>query len=198
MAVVRFWKMALAAGLAALTFAGCDGGAPRFAGIDITGADWGRDFRLQDPDGRTRTLADFRGKYVLLFFGFTHCPDVCPTALTRAAEMKRSLGADGSRVQVIFVTVDPERDTPQLLREYTGAFDPTFLGLRGDAEATKRTADEFKAFYEKVPTGASYTMNHTAFTYVFDATGRLRLSLPHSMTAAQFAADLRTLMKNAS
>lgn len=178
--------------------AGCGREAPRYTGVDVTGADWGRDFSLQDPEGRTRTLADFRGRYVLLFFGFTHCPDVCPTALTRAKEVKRLLGADGERLQVIFVTIDPERDTPALLREYTAAFDPSFLGLRGDPEATKRTAAEFKAFYEKVPTGASYTVNHSAFTYAFDAQGRLRLALQHTQGAEQYAADLRILMKQAS
>ena len=181
-----------------LAAAGCRSDAPHYQGIDLTGADWGRGFSLQDPDGRTRTLADFRGRYVLLFFGFTHCPDVCPTALTRAKEMKRLLGADGERVQVIFVTVDPERDTAALMREYTAAFDPSFLGLRADPEATKRAADEFKVFYEKVPTGSSYTVNHSAMTYVFDAQGRLRLGLQHTQSAEQFAADLRTLMKQAS
>jgi protein SCO1/2 len=184
--------------LLAAAFAGCSRDAPRFNGMDITGADWGRGFSLQDPDGRTRMLTDFRGKYVLLFFGFTHCPDVCPTALLRAKEMKRLLGADAERVQVIFVTVDPERDTGELLREYTKAFDPDFLGVRGDPEATRRTAAEFKAFYEKVPSGASYTVNHSALTYVFDAQGRLRLALQHTQTAEQYAADLRLLMKQAS
>ncbi len=181
-----------------LAVSGCHGDAPKFIGMDLTGADWGRDFSLQDPDGKTRTLADFRGKYVLLFFGYTHCPDVCPTALTRAVEMKKKLGADGAKVQVIFVTVDPERDTATLMREYTAAFDPTFLGLRADAEGTKRTAAEFKVFYEKVPTGASYTVNHSALTYVFDPQGRLRLALNHTQSADEFAADLRTLMKQSS
>ena len=192
------WFVWLAAVNVVVALAGCGGGAPKFNGADVTGADWGRDFSLQDPDGRTRTLADFRGKYVLLFFGFTHCPDVCPTALTRAQEMKRLLGADGARVQVIFVTVDPERDTPQLMREYTAAFDPSFLGLRADAEGTKRVAKEFKVFYEKVREGASYTVNHSALTYVFDAQGHLRLALKHTQTAEEYAADLRALMKQSS
>jgi protein SCO1/2 len=182
----------------AMALAACGGDAPMFRGMDLTGADWGRDFALQDPDGRTRTLADFRGKFVLLFFGFVQCPDVCPTALTRAKEVRRLLGADGERLQVIFVTVDPERDSAALLREYTAAFDPSFLGLRADAEGTKRAAAEFKVFYEKVPTGSSYTVNHTAMTYVFDAQGRLRLGLRHEQGADEVAADLRTLMKQAS
>lgn len=184
--------------LCCLLATGCGGDAPKFNGIDLTGADWGRDFSLQDPEGRTRTLADFRGKYVLVFFGFVLCPDVCPTALVRAAEMKKKLGADGARVQVIFITVDPERDTAALMREYTAAFEPSFLGLRGDSEATKRAAAEFKVFYEKVPTGSSYTINHGAMTYVFDSRGRLRLGLKHTQSADEFAADLRTLMKQAS
>jgi len=187
----------LAAGLL-VALCGCGDDAPSFNGVDVTGADWGRGFSLQDPDGRTRTLADFRGKYVLLFFGYTQCPDVCPTALVRAKETKDLLGADGQRVQVIFVTVDPERDTPELMRDYTAAFDPSFLGLRADAEGTKRVAKEFKVFYEKVREGASYTVNHSALTYVFDAQGHLRLALKHTQTAEEYAADLRALMKQSS
>ena len=143
-----------------------------FQSIDLAGADWGRDFRLRDPEGRTRALADFRGKAVLIFFGFTQCPDVCPTALSRAAEVLRLLGDDGSRVQVIFVTVDPERDSPELLRAYTQAFHPSFLGLWGDLEQTAATAADFRVVYRKVPTGSSYTMDHTAISYVFDPQGR--------------------------
>lgn len=135
---------------------------------------------------------------VLLFFGFVHCPDICPTALARALEAKKKLGADGERVQVIFVTVDPERDTAALLREYTAAFDPGFLGLRGSDEATRRTAKEFKVFYEKVPAGSTYTVNHSTMTYVLDTAGRLRLGLGHSLGAEQVAADLRLLMKQLS
>jgi protein SCO1/2 len=170
--------------------------AASFNGYDVTGVKWGRDFELQDVDGRTRRLADFRGKYVLLFFGFTQCPDVCPTALARAVEVRRMLGADAERVQVIFVTVDPERDTPELLRAYTGAFDPSFIALRGDLAAIKRVTAEFKVVYEKVPTSASsYSINHTALTYVIDPRGRVRLALRHNQSAAEYAADLRTLMK---
>jgi protein SCO1/2 len=184
--------------LFALAAASCGPQAVKFNGVDLTGADWGRDFSLQDPDGRTRTLADFRGKAVLLFFGFVQCPDVCPTALARALEARRKLGADGARVQVIFVTVDPERDTAALLREYTAAFDPGFLGLRGSDEETRRAAKEFKVFYEKVPTGSSYTINHTAMTYVFDTAGKLRLGLGHNLSADDVAADLRALFKQSS
>jgi protein SCO1/2 len=191
-------RVSLVVGAMLLAQAGCSGDKPSFHGIDLTGADWGRAFTLQDSEGRTRTLADFRGKHVLVFFGFTQCPDVCPTALARAVEMKRRLGADAERVQVIFISVDPERDTPELLRSYTKAFDPTFLGLRGDEAATRRTAAEFKVFYEKVATGSSYTVNHTALTYVFDAQGRLRLGLRHTQSADEYAADLRILLSESS
>lgn len=187
----------LASVLLVLLLAAC-GEGPRYKGIDVTGAKWGRDFALQDPDGRTRTLADFRGKLTVVFFGFVLCPDVCPTALTRAKEVKRLLGPDGERLQVVFITVDPERDTAALLKEYTAAFDPTFLGLRADAEGTKKAATEFRVFYEKVKTGSSYTVNHSAMTYVFDPKGRLRLGLRHEQSAEEVAADLRTLLKSSS
>jgi len=186
--------------LLSLLLAACgrEAGSVSFTGVDVTGASFGRDFQLNDPDGRARFLSDFRGKYVLLFFGYTQCPDVCPTALARAVEVRRQLGADADKVQVIFVTVDPERDTPVVLRQYTGAFDPSFLGLSADAEGTRRVAEEFRVFYKKVPTGGSYAMDHTAFTFVFDMQGRLRLLLRHEQTAAQYASDLRNLMKTAS
>jgi protein SCO1/2 len=178
--------------------AGCGQERPHFRGIDVAGADYGRDFRLTDPDGKVRTLADFRGRYVMLFFGFTQCPDVCPTALARAAEVRKRLGADAQRIQVVFVTIDPERDLAPVLKAYTTAFDPGFLGLRGDLEETAATAREFRAFYRKVPTGGSYTMDHSAFTYVFDPDGRLRLLLRHDQTAEDYVADLKTLMHTAS
>ncbi len=138
-----------------------DGAAtPAFKGMDITGANYGKDFRLTDVDGRERTLTDFKGKAVLLYFGFVQCPDVCPTALARAVETRRLLGAQGERLQVIFVTVDPERDTAAILKEYMAAFDPSFLALSGDAQRTRETADHFKVYYKKVPTGESYTLDH--------------------------------------
>jgi protein SCO1/2 len=178
--------------------ASCDRNAVSYSGIDITGATFGGDFRLSDPDGRVRTLADFRGRYVMVFFGYTQCPDVCPTALARAADVRKRLGADGDKLQVIFVTVDPERDTAALLKEYMAAFDPTFFGLRTDLAGTRQVANEFRVFYEKVPTGSSYTMDHSAFTYVFDTQGRIRLMLRHDQTAEQFAGDLRKLMTASS
>ncbi len=189
--------MLAALGAAALAATACQKAAPSFAGIDLTGADYGRDFSLQDPDGRTRTMADFRGKAVMLFFGFTQCPDACPTALSRAAEVRRLLGPQGERLQVIFVTIDPERDSPALLKEYTHAFDPSFLGLRADAAGTAAVAKEFKVIYRKVPTGSSYTMDHTAFTYVLDPQGRLRLAMRHELSAQDVARDVGTLLAQA-
>lgn len=172
-----------------------DSTAAVFKGMDVTGANWGKDFRLADAEGRERTLSDFKGQAVLLYFGFVQCPDVCPTALTRAVETKRLLGPDGDQLQVIFVTVDPERDTPEILREYMAAFDPSFVALRGDAQRLKETAAEFKVFYRQVPTGSSYTMDHTALSYVFDTQGRLRLALKHEQTAEDYAHDIALLAR---
>ncbi|HTT38230.1 MAG TPA: SCO family protein [Burkholderiales bacterium] len=166
-----------------------------FHGLDVTGVDWGRDFHLRDPSGRERTLADFRGKVVLLFFGFTQCPDICPTALARAAEVLRLLDDDGSRLQVIFVTIDPERDTPALLRAYTQAFHPSFLGLYGTPQETAAAASEFKVVYMKVPSGGTYTMDHTTLSYVFDLSGRLRLAVEHAASAHEVADDVGTLLQ---
>ncbi len=167
-----------------------------FKAIDITGASWGRDFRMPDQDGRVRTLADFRGDVVLLFFGFTQCPDVCPTTLARAADVVARLGADGRRVQVIFVTLDPERDTPEILKAYTRSFDPRFLALRDEQAAMDAMAREFHIAYQRVPTGSSYTLDHTAVTYAFDPRGRLRLAIGHEQTAAEVAHDVQTLLEN--
>lgn len=190
---------ALAAVLAALLLVACGAGGPKFRASDVTGASFGRDFALQDPDGRQRTLADFRGKAVVVFFGYTQCPDVCPTTLATLAEAMRKLGPDADRVQVLFITVDPERDTAALLKQYVPAFDPRFVGLRGDADATARTAKEFKVLYEKVPgtTPGSYTMDHSAGSFVFDPKGRLRLYVAHGQDADVFAHDLRELLSGA-
>jgi protein SCO1/2 len=189
-------RQLLCAGLLALT--GCQRTtAPRFHGVDVSGADYARDFRLSDPDGRERTLADFKGKAVMIFFGFTQCPDVCPTAIIRAAEVKRLLGKDGDRLQVIFVTVDPERDTPEVLKAYTAAFDPSFLGLSADLPRTAETAKEFKVYFKKVPTGSSYTMDHSAFSFVYDPAGKLRLFLKHDQSAKDYASDLRQILRSA-
>jgi protein SCO1/2 len=165
----------------------------------VTGSSFGREFALTDHDGKARTLADFRGKVVVLFFGYTQCPDVCPTTLSTLAEAKKRLGPDGDKVQVLFVTIDPERDKPELLLPYVTAFDPSFLGLYGDADATARTAKEFKIIYQKQPgpTPETYTMDHSAGTFVFDTEGRLRLYVAHGQDAELFAHDLRELLRTA-
>jgi protein SCO1 len=182
---------------AAWLLAGCDGwgGSRAFSAMDITGASYGQSFSLLAPDGRRVSLADLRGKVVLLFFGFIQCPDICPTALSRAADVMKQLGPLSGRMQVIFVTVDPERDTPEVLREYTRAFHPSFLGLHASLAETEATARDFRIFYRKVPTGSSYTMDHTAISYVFDPAGRLRLAVRHEQDATTLASDIRRLMK---
>ncbi|MDE2360837.1 MAG: SCO family protein [Betaproteobacteria bacterium] len=188
------------AALATALLAACSPSSPKFDASDITGASFGRDFSLEDPIGATRTLADFRGKAVVLFFGYTQCPDVCPTTLSTLAQAMKLLGSDADRVQVLFVTIDPERDTPALLARYVPAFDPRFLGLWGDAEATGRTAKEFKIVYEKVPgaTPGSYTMDHSAGSYVFDPQGRLRLYVAYGQGAEVYAHDLRILLRGST
>jgi protein SCO1/2 len=198
--VLRAMDVAAALLLAfALTLAGCGREGPKFRASDVTGSSFGHDFALTDHNGKARTLADFRGKVVVLFFGYTQCPDVCPTTLATLAEAKKRLGPDGDKVQVLFVTIDPERDKPALLLPYVTAFDPSFLGLYGDADATARTAKEFKIIYQKQPgpTPETYTMDHSAGTFVFDTEGRLRLYVGHGQDAELFAHDLRELLNAA-
>ena len=193
-----------------LLFSACDRTPPEAAGdmkfspvntqfknTDITGLDYAKDFALTDHNGKPRTLADFRGKVVLVFFGYTHCPDVCPTTMAEMAGVMKELGKDADRVQVLFVTLDPARDTPALLAKYVPAFDPRFLGLSGNQAATEKTAKEFKIFFQKVDgkTPDSYTIDHTAGSYVFDAKGRVRLFIRHGQGAAPSAHDLALLLK---
>jgi protein SCO1/2 len=177
--------------------AACSPQGPKFQGSDVTGSSFGRDFQLFDATGHARALADYRGKAVALFFGYTQCPDVCPTTLAALAEAMKKLGPDADRVQVVFVTVDPERDTPELLAAYVPAFDPRFVGLRGDAAATERTAREFKVIYQKVPGNAPgrYTMDHSAGTFLFDPRGRLRVFESNAASPDTFAHDLRELLR---
>jgi protein SCO1/2 len=193
----RSLRHVIVAAFAALLVVACSAGGPKFMASDVTGSSFGRDFSLKDPDGRTRTLADFRGKAVVVFFGYTQCPDVCPTTLATLADAMKRLGPDADRVQVLFITVDPERDTPQLLKQYVPAFDPRFLGLYGDADATAKTAKEFKVLYQKVPgpTPGSYTMDHSAGSYVFDPEGRLRLFVSNAQGADVYVHDLRELLR---
>jgi protein SCO1 len=183
----------LLVGMAA-ALAACGPPKPQLTNFDITGAAYGTGFSLRDPAGRVRTLADFKGRAVLVFFGFTQCPSVCPTALVRAVEVRRLLGARANRLQVLFVTLDPERDEPALLKAYTEAFDPSFLGLSTDVARTAAVAESFKVFYRKVPTGGSYTMDHTATSYLYDPQGRLRVAIPHEATAESVAHDVSLLL----
>ena len=180
----------------ALTLAACGPSGPRFNSTDITGADYARDFSLKDANGKIRTLADFKGMAVVVFFGYTRCPDVCPTTMTEMKLVLEKLGHDAQRVQVLFVTVDPERDKPEVLAQYVPAFDPSFIGLYGDLDTTAKTAKDFKVFYQKVPgkTPDNYTMDHTAGSYVFDPQGRLRLFVRHGGDITPLVADLKTLL----
>ena len=193
----------LAGGLAAsLWLSACDGARPgaaeraSFKGIDITGAEYARSLQLTDPDGKPRSLAEFRGKAVVVFFGYTQCPDVCPTTMAELSEVKRALGADGARVQGIFVTLDPERDTAELLKSYVGNFGPDILGLRGTLDETRAAAKEFKVFFAKAPgkTPSSYTVDHTAGSYVFDTQGRVRLFTRYGSGAQALTEDLKRLL----
>lgn len=167
-----------------------------FKGIDITGAEYARELNLPDFDGKPRTLADFKGKVTVVFFGYTQCPDVCPTTMVELAQVKKELGADGARVQGVFVTIDPERDTPTVLKAYVQNFSPDFVALRGDTEQTKAAAKSFKVFYAKVPgkTDTSYTMDHTAGSYIFDANGKVRLFTRYGTGADALKNDLKILL----
>ncbi|MGH8707005.1 MAG: SCO family protein [Burkholderiales bacterium] len=174
---------------------------PKFNAVDVTGVPWGRELRLSDHSGQPRALSDFRGKVVMLFFGFTHCPDVCPTALATLAQARRLLGEDARRVQGLFVTVDPKRDTPQVLAKYVTAFDPSFLGLYGDEAEVARAAAEFKIFYHAHAPDAhgAYGVDHSGQVYVIDARGRLRLHIrSHDAAPESIAHDLRLLLDEAS
>ncbi|MFO1219011.1 MAG: SCO family protein [Burkholderiaceae bacterium] len=167
-----------------------------FRSIDITGAEYARNIELPDADGKTRTLADFKGRVVVVFFGYTQCPDVCPTTMTELSEVRRALGADADKLQGVFVTVDPERDTPPVLKAYVDNFNAGFVGLRGNAEQTKQVAKEFKVFYAKVPgrSESTYTIDHTAGAYVFDPQGRIRLFSRHGAGAKALEEDIRALL----
>ncbi len=194
-------KRFLAIGLfliSACLLAACDrpGTAPKFKLTDVSGADFGTELNLTDHNGKPRTLAEFRGKVVVIFFGFTHCPDVCPTTLAELAQVAKELANDAEKMQVLFVTVDPERDTPELLKQYVPSFNPQFLGLYGDAAATARAAKEFKIFFQKQPLpGGSYSVDHSAGTYVLDQRGRLRLFAPYGAGAPALLHDIRILLQ---
>lgn len=186
------------AGVSALLGSGLVGCSPPvpFAGIDITGADYATAFALTDHTGRQRTLQDFQGQVVVLFFGFTQCPDVCPTTLTELAQAKALLGEQGARVQGLFISIDPERDTPQVMQEYLASFDPGFLALYAAPDALPALAQSFKIYYKKVPgpTPTSYTMDHSALSYVYDPQGRIRLAHRYGSGAEALAGDIRRLL----
>lgn len=188
-------------------FTGCDkpmASAPgaaataplQFQGVDITGAEYAQTLSLPDANGQLRTLADFKGKVVVVFFGYTQCPDVCPTTMAELAQVKKTLGKDGERVQGIFVTVDPQRDTPEVLKSYLASFDPSFVALRGTPEQTQAVAKEFKVFFAKVPgtTEGSYTVDHTAGSYILDANGKIRVFERYGSGGAPLTADLKALL----
>lgn len=181
----------------AVAIAGCGRApeAPAFQLTDLAGVAFGGVLELTDHNGRPRTLADFRGKVVTVFFGFTHCPDACPATLAEMAKVMQELGPDGDKVQVLFVTVDPERDTAEVLRQYVPSFHASFLGLHGDADAVARTAKEFKIFYRKQPLpGGGYTVDHGAGTYLYDRQGRLRLFAQYGRGGAAILHDIRILL----
>lgn len=183
----------------ALGLAGCTEKTEPFVNTDITGIEYARDFKLTDHNGTPRTLADFKGKAVLVFFGYTQCPDVCPTTMAEMAAVMQKLGKDADRLQVLFITLDPDRDTQALLSQYVPAFDKRFLGLRGDAAATAKVAKDFKVFYQKVPgkDPANYTIDHTAGSYVFDPQGRTRLFVRHGQGPEPIVHDIKLLLAKA-
>jgi len=187
--------------VAAVMLIGCDRLSPgqtkpAFKGIDITGADYARTLSLTDQDGKARTLEEFKGKVSVVFFGYTQCPDVCPATMAELAQIKKSLGKEGERLQGIFVTVDPQRDTQAILKSYMANFDPSFVALYGTPEQTKAAAKEFKVFYAISPgkTESSYTVDHTAGSFIFDARGKVRLFVRYGSGAEALASDLKLLL----
>ncbi len=175
----------------------CSQNKPQFSSIDMTGADYAKDFQLPDQDGKPRSLKDFQGKVVVLFFGYTQCPDVCPTTMTELAQVRKLLGPDGEKVQGLFVTVDPERDTPEVLKAYMANFDPSFIALRGSPEQLAAMAKDYKVFFKKSEgkTPTSYAMDHSAASYVYDTKGQLRLYTRYGTGAPALAADIKLLLQ---
>lgn len=198
-----FNALLIAAWLAVISLASCGGetnrdeAKPTFLTTDITGAAFGRDFKLTDHTGKIRSLADFKGKVVVLFFGYTHCPDVCPATMGELAAAVQKLGKDAERVQVLFITIDPDRDTPALLAQYLSAFNPAFLGLSGDAQATKEIAREFKIIYQKQAeeNPDQHNVDHSTGTYIFDPAGKLRLYVSTGKGRDVFTHDIAELLK---
>ena len=189
-------RHALISLVAAGALAACGERKPQFSAVDLTGAEYAKDFQLPDTEGKVRSLKDFRGKAVVVFFGFTQCPDVCPTTLAEIAQAKQLLGPDGAKVQGIFVTVDPERDTPEVLKAYMANFGPDFIALRGSPEQLAAVAKDFKVYYKKVEgkTPGSYTMDHSAASFVYDPQGRLRLYSRYGSGPQALANDIKQLL----
>jgi protein SCO1/2 len=187
----------LALAAASLALAACSESKPKFNAIDLTGADYAKDFHLPDTDGKMRSIEDFKGKVVAVFFGYTQCPDVCPTTMAELAQAKKQLGADGDKLQVIFITVDPERDTPKVLKACMANFDPSFIGLVPTPDQLAQVAKDFKVYYKKAegPTPTSYTMDHSAATYVYDPEGHLRLYARYGAGPQVMASDIEKLLK---
>ncbi len=188
---------ALFAGVGGLLGA-CSESKPQFSSVDVTGVTYAKDFELTDHNGQVRRLGDFKGKIVVMFFGFTQCPDVCPTSMTELAEVKKALGADGDKLQGLFVTVDPARDTPEVLKGYMENFDPTFLALYTTPDKLAALAKDFKVYYKRVDgqTPTSYTMDHSAGSYIYDTKGNLRLFTRYGSGAKVLAADIQQLLKS--
>jgi protein SCO1/2 len=188
---------ALALSMTAGLLAACSPDKPAFKSIDLTGADYANGFSLSDHNGQTRTLKDFAGKIVVVFFGFTQCPDVCPTSMAELAQVKLQLGKDGDRLQGIFITLDPERDTPELLKAYMANFDPSFLALRPTLAQLPQVSKDFKIYYKKVDgkTPSSYTLDHSAGSYIYDAKGQLRLYSRYGAGPEALASDIALLLK---
>lgn len=196
--LLRSTAAALLAASSVLLGACSDSAQPGFTSIDLTGADYAKDFALTDHDNKPRTLKDFQGKVVVMFFGYTQCPDVCPTSMTELVAVKKMLGADGDKLQVLFVTVDPERDKPELLKPYMANFDPSFLALYPETpEKLAAVAKDYKVYYKKVDgkTPTSYTMDHSAGSYIYDTQGRLRLYARYGSGAGALASDIKLLLQ---
>ena len=193
----RQWLAGLSS-VALLALGACGQDKPAFRGVDISGAEYAQGWELADQNGQLRTLKDFASKVVIVFFGYTQCPDVCPTSMQELAEVKRLLGKDGERLQGVFITVDPDRDTPELLKSYMANFDPSFVALRASTpEQLAKVTKDFKIYYKKVDgkTSTSYTMDHSAGSYTFDPQGRVRLYNRYGSGAAALAEDVKILLK---
>jgi len=195
--VIEMTRRFLWTALTVLALAACSPEKPKFNSIDVTGADYAKGFTLTDHNGQSRSLSDFKGKAVVLFFGYTQCPDVCPTSMAELAEIKRLLASDGDKLQGVFVTVDPARDTTELLKAYMTNFDPSFVAFTPTPEQLSVVAKDYKIYYKRVEgqTPTSYSMDHSAGSYVYDTQGHLRLYSRYGMGAKLLAQDIQTLLK---